>query len=48
MAASTFQPKDPNYAARAHASFAHQGAMQFIGAVFATAGARWWPSCSRR
>ncbi len=32
MAASTFQPKDPNYAARAHASFARQGAMRLIGA----------------
>jgi uncharacterized protein (TIGR00369 family) len=32
MAASTFQPKDPDYAVRAHASFARQGAMRLLGA----------------
>jgi uncharacterized protein (TIGR00369 family) len=36
MAVSTFQPKDPDYAARAHASFARQGAMRFIGASLDT------------
>jgi uncharacterized protein (TIGR00369 family) len=36
MAASTFQPKDPGYAARAHSSFARQGAMRLIGASLDT------------
>jgi uncharacterized protein (TIGR00369 family) len=36
MAASTFQPKDPDYAARGRASFARQGAMHFIGASLDT------------
>ena len=36
MAASTFQPKDPSYAAKAHASFARQGAMRLLGASLDT------------
>ena len=36
MAATTFQPKDPDYAAKAQASFARQGAMRLIGASLDT------------
>ena len=36
MAATAFQPKDPDYVAKGQASFARQGAMRLVGAALDT------------
>ncbi len=36
MAATSFQPKDPDYVAKGQASFARQGAMRLVGAALDT------------